>query len=253
MAFPIHEKFPPVVHLDVHLENGQRVYFNAENVIDQITNPKNTTLMAYFQLCQEDIFAKTHFYDEVPSYYIFDKQSKLFKRRKRGKPVEGYPGIFKEHVIGRVYTIHPGNTECYFLRLLLHTVTGPRSFEDIKTVNGVIYQTYQAACKALDLIEDDSHWDDTLKEASVTDSPSKLRQLFTIIIVFCHPSEPIELWTKYKKYLYEDYGRNLMKSFPDIDLDLYIEQLENRCLIDLENTIISIGGESYKPIRVADT
>ena len=126
--------------------------------------------------------------------------------------------------------------------MLLHTVTGPRSFEDIKTVNSVIYQTYQAACKALDLIEDDSHWDDTLKEASVTDSPSKLRQLFAIIIVFCHTSEPIELWTKYKKYSYDDYGRNLIKSFSDIDLDLYIEQLENRCLIDLENTIISIGG-----------
>ena len=99
LSFPIHERFPPLVHLDVHLENRQRVYFNAENVIDQITNPKNTTLMAYFQLCQEDIFPKTHFYDEVPSYYIFDKQSKLFKRRIRGKPVEGYPVIFKEHVI----------------------------------------------------------------------------------------------------------------------------------------------------------
>ena len=69
------------------IENGQRVYFNAENVVDQITNPKNTTLMTYFQLCQEDFFAKTLLYDEVPSCYIFDKQFKLFKRRKRGKPV----------------------------------------------------------------------------------------------------------------------------------------------------------------------
>ncbi|XP_053593876.1 uncharacterized protein LOC128667531 [Microplitis demolitor] len=196
MSFPIHERFPPVVHLDVHLENGQRVYFNTENVIDQITNPKNTTLLAYFQLCREEIFAKTLLYDEVPAYYIFDKQSKVFKRRKRGNPVEGYPGIFKEHVIGRVYTIHPGNTECYFLRLLLHTVRGPTSFKDIRTVNGVVYQSYQAACKALDLIEDDSHWDETLKEACVTD----IRELKQ-------------------------------------------EELENRCLIDLENTIISIGGK----------
>ncbi|XP_053595538.1 uncharacterized protein LOC128667851 [Microplitis demolitor] len=243
MSFPIHERFPPVVHLDVHLENGQRVYFNTENVIDQITNPKNTTLLAYFQLCREEIFAKTLLYDEVPAYYIFDKQSKVFKRRKRGNPVEGYPGIFKEHVIGRVYTFHPGNTECYFLRLLLHTVRGPTSFKDIRTVNGVVYQSYQAGCKALDLIEDDSHWDETLKEACVTDSPFKLRQLFAIIVVFCHPSDPKELWTKYKKYLYEDYGRKLIRSFPDIDLNLHKEELENRCLIDLENTIISIGGK----------
>ncbi|EFN71667.1 hypothetical protein EAG_00462, partial [Camponotus floridanus] len=30
-SFPIHERHPTVVHLAVHLENGQRVYFTAEN------------------------------------------------------------------------------------------------------------------------------------------------------------------------------------------------------------------------------
>lgn len=31
--FPIHKRFPAVVHLTVHLENGQRVYFyNNENL-----------------------------------------------------------------------------------------------------------------------------------------------------------------------------------------------------------------------------
>ncbi|GBP79736.1 hypothetical protein EVAR_49435_1 [Eumeta japonica] len=38
-------------------------------------------------------------------------------RRKRGKPVDGWPGIRKEHALGRVYTVHPNNTECYHLRL----------------------------------------------------------------------------------------------------------------------------------------
>jgi len=27
MGFPIHERYPPVVQLSVHLQNGQRVYF----------------------------------------------------------------------------------------------------------------------------------------------------------------------------------------------------------------------------------
>ena len=30
--FPIHERHPTVMHLDVHLENGQRVYFNENNL-----------------------------------------------------------------------------------------------------------------------------------------------------------------------------------------------------------------------------
>ncbi|GBO39812.1 hypothetical protein AVEN_45311-1 [Araneus ventricosus] len=29
--FPIHERHPTVIHLSVHLENGQRVYFRTEN------------------------------------------------------------------------------------------------------------------------------------------------------------------------------------------------------------------------------
>lgn len=32
-SFPIHERHPTVVHLAVHLENGQRVYFTMENVL----------------------------------------------------------------------------------------------------------------------------------------------------------------------------------------------------------------------------
>lgn len=30
-GFPIYDKHPMVVHLAVHLENGQRVYFTEEN------------------------------------------------------------------------------------------------------------------------------------------------------------------------------------------------------------------------------
>ncbi|XP_044597578.1 uncharacterized protein LOC123274153 [Cotesia glomerata] len=175
LSFPIHERFPPVVHLDVHLENGQRIYFNPVNLNNQIENPRNTTLMAFFKLCQEDDFAKTLLYDEIPLYYIFDKQNKIFNKRKRGRKVDDYVDIYKENVIGRVYTIHPSNTECFYLRLLLHNIRGPVSFEALKTIDNIIHPTYQSACKALNLIEDDSHWDETLKEASLTDSPQKIR------------------------------------------------------------------------------
>ena len=51
LCFPIHERFPPVMHLAVHLENGQRVYFTEENVVEMINNPPKTTVMAFFELC----------------------------------------------------------------------------------------------------------------------------------------------------------------------------------------------------------
>ncbi|XP_050064729.1 uncharacterized protein LOC126553629 [Aphis gossypii] len=34
-SFPIHERHPSVVHLAVHLENGQRVYFTAQNAVQR--------------------------------------------------------------------------------------------------------------------------------------------------------------------------------------------------------------------------
>ena len=48
LQFPIHDRYPPVVHLSVHLENGQRVYFkpSAVQIVDPV--PPVTTLTAFF-------------------------------------------------------------------------------------------------------------------------------------------------------------------------------------------------------------
>ncbi|KAL7287204.1 hypothetical protein TKK_0018635 [Trichogramma kaykai] len=43
-AFPIHERYPTVLHLAVHLENRQRVYFTTENVRAKTLSPSRTTL-----------------------------------------------------------------------------------------------------------------------------------------------------------------------------------------------------------------
>ena len=43
LFIPIHERFPLIVHLDVYLENGQRIYFNPNNLKNQIENPRNIT------------------------------------------------------------------------------------------------------------------------------------------------------------------------------------------------------------------
>ena len=40
LSFPINERFPPVSHL----ENGQRVYFDHDNIREMVENPRSTTL-----------------------------------------------------------------------------------------------------------------------------------------------------------------------------------------------------------------
>ncbi|GFW00167.1 ATP-dependent DNA helicase [Trichonephila clavipes] len=227
------------MHLSVHLENGQRVYFTEDNVIHKIINPQKTTLMAFFELCQVDNFAKTLLYCEVPAYYVW-KNSKFY-RRKKGKAVSGYPEIKKDQVLGRVYTVHPGNAECYYLRLLLHKIPGPTSFTALKIVTGVVQPSFQAACKALGVLEDDVHWNSTLKEASISESPNKIRELFAIILVFCQVGDPMKLWEKHRDSLSEDVKKQIEAQQGNIDL--YLDIVYNQCLILLEDIVISMSGK----------
>ena len=105
------------------------------------------------------LLQKKLLYTEVPSYYTLNTKNKVFERRKQGKSVDGQPTIFKDTTIGRLYTVHPNQHECFFVRLLLVNVPGPTSFEYLRTVNGTIHDTYRSACQALNLLENDQHWD----------------------------------------------------------------------------------------------
>ena len=51
MCIGEHERSPAVVHLAVHLQNGQHVYFLESNVQQRALNPPDTTLTAFFSLC----------------------------------------------------------------------------------------------------------------------------------------------------------------------------------------------------------
>ena len=45
-SFPNHERRPTVVHLAVHLENGQGVYFTTQNVLQRTIQTPSTTLIS---------------------------------------------------------------------------------------------------------------------------------------------------------------------------------------------------------------
>ncbi|XP_063980943.1 uncharacterized protein LOC135164482 [Diachasmimorpha longicaudata] len=208
LSFPIHERDPSVQHLAIHLENGQRVYFTEENVFQRGLEDPKTTLTEFFTLCQKsDIFgqfAKTLIYADVPRYITWNKSRKKWEPRKQGKPHPSITGIFKAKTLGRLYTVHPKQCECFHLRLLLVNVPGPTSFKFLRTVNGRVFNTFQDACRELQLLEDDNHWDLTLADAVLTSTPNNIRQLFAIILTTCYPSQAQTLWEKYKNWMTED-------------------------------------------------
>ena len=95
------KRYPTVVHLAVHIENGQRVYFTPDNVHARALVPPVTTLTVY-SLCQDDLFAKTLLYPVVPKFYTWNALTKKFQRRKRGKAVEGHPNLYSSDASGRL-------------------------------------------------------------------------------------------------------------------------------------------------------
>ncbi len=245
LCFPIHERFPTVVHLAVHLENGQRIYFdpkNKEHLNHQLENPKGTTLTAFFDLNKKDSFASTLLYYEIPSYYTWNRTLKTWKRRVVGEIVTGCSGIKKDSALGRVYTVHPNNFECYFLRLLLHVVRGPKSFVDLKSVNGENCETYREACFRRGLLEDDIHWEYTLKEATISSSPFQLRNLFAIMLHTCDLANPKTLWETFKEDLCEDVIFCLKKKNPAMEIKL-TNDIVNEGLCLLQEKVLLLGGK----------
>jgi hypothetical protein len=187
-----------IVRLALHLPDNQPVFFtpgNHEEAVEAASR-KDTTLTAFFkynmanptQLC----------YKEFPQHFVFNKRTGAWTPRKlRG-----------ETTIGRLYSASPKDTERFCLRLLLHHVPGPTSYEDLRTVNGVTVQTFKEACLLLHLLDDDTEWDNALQEASVFQMGHQLRLLFATICLYCSPSNIPELWEHHKAFMIEDIMHN---------------------------------------------
>ena len=221
-SFNIHDHFPPVEHLNVHLENGERVLFKPTSDPETLLEKKETKLTGFFELCKSDPYAKTLMYTDIPTFYIWNSGLRKWKRRKMG--IQSFPGVYKAPTVARMYTVHPNQHECFFLRMLLTRVRGPTSFESLRTVRSEIHATFREACIALGLLENDDIWINTLENASQCDSPHILRTLFVVILVHCYPSDALCLWRKFANSLSEDITHKLRKQFRDINAEHIAKQ-----------------------------
>ncbi|GFU94212.1 ATP-dependent DNA helicase [Trichonephila clavipes] len=170
----------------------------------------------------------------IPKFYTWNASSKKFQRRKQGKAVEGHTNLYSSDALGRLYTVHPKNTECFYLRLLLINVRGPLSFQDLRTVNGQLCATYRQACQELNLLENDAHWDTALADASNTARPQQIHTLFAIILTTCFPSNLKDLWEKYKDYMSEDILHRLHAANQNPDIQ-FTPNVYNEALILIED------------------
>ncbi|KAL8089780.1 hypothetical protein AgCh_039309 [Apium graveolens] len=113
---------------------------------------------------------------------IWNEIDRVWSKRKKGQQ------------IGRLLYTHHNAGELWYLRLLLSNVRGSTSFESLKTVHGIHYRTFQNACKALGLLDDDNEWHSVISEGSVGGFLEQIRHLFVHIIVNCQVSDLRNLW-----------------------------------------------------------
>ena len=82
------------------------------------------------------------------------------------------------------------------------------SFEDLRTVDGVLYDTFRDAARAIGLLEDDAEHQRCLQEASIMNMSSQMRQLFATLMVFQTPSDIRTLHEVFKEAMCEEYIRH---------------------------------------------
>ena len=191
-AFEIHDHYPPVQPLAVHLPDGQNMAFDPQNLqAEQLMEPPGTTLTAFFELCATDETARDLLYADVPWRFRYHKKAWQIRKLQPN--------------LGRIYNVLPSNRELFFVRLLLLHVRGPTSFLDLRTVNGQVCETFQQACELLGLLESDSHWRDALEEAALKRNAKHIRDLFAIMLADCEIGAPNQLWERFREDMCADY------------------------------------------------
>ncbi|XP_021991288.1 uncharacterized protein LOC110888052 [Helianthus annuus] len=211
LAFPIHYSFPSVMKLTFHTPNQHLLTLRDSDRFPALLNRdgiRDTMFTQWFALNSRDAAARKFTYAEIPTKYVWQEDNKVWKTR------------LERTAIGQIVYCNPAVGPKYYLRMLLGIVRGPRSFEEIKTVDGVVYETFKEACYAYGLLNDDKEWNDALSEAKLWASGSQLRELFVTMLLFCEVNRPAQLWAQNWEILSDDilYMKRRLFMFPGLHL-----------------------------------
>ena len=81
----------------------------------------------------------------------------------------------------RIYNVSPRDSERFAIKLLLLNKKGPTSFEDFRTVKGILYPTFVEASKAIGLLTSAHHKRLILREAADIHMPDQMRKIFAYL------------------------------------------------------------------------
>ncbi|KAI5422461.1 hypothetical protein KIW84_045778 [Lathyrus oleraceus] len=186
-SFPIHGRKPAVERLYFHCEGQNLVYYTDFDRINTVLEKPSVTesmFTSWFEANCKYPEAQNLTYSKFVSKFVYVKKKREWKPRQKG------------YTIGRLIWVPPTTGELYYLRLMLTHVKGPHSYNDIKTVNNVKYDTFRDACFAMGFIGDDREFIAAIKEANHWGSGQYLRLLFVHMLLSGSINRSRHVWSK---------------------------------------------------------
>ncbi|CAN7095058.1 unnamed protein product, partial [Brassica rapa subsp. narinosa] len=183
---------------------------------------EKTMFTEWMVLCRRSAFARTLTYVQIPEYFVWNNNSKVWSERKKGK------------TIGRIVAVHPSAGDRYYLRILINKIKGPRSYDELKTFNDVKYPDFKSVCHARGYLDDDVEWLESMSEGARTATPYQLRDMFVTFLNTCFVASPKGLWEHSWKSMSEDILHKRQRILGHTNLELDDETLEQYTLIEVE-------------------
>jgi len=260
LEFKMGNQHPKVQRMAVHMPQEHTILYTAdeEETREALRRNIETQLTAFFTICQQEYSMYTSrglevpprilyggppaqelLYRDVPKWYTWDGGN---SNGNRGPIRDGSWSHRKQpnpRKIGRVRHIAP-TMECkelFHLRLCLNVQPGPRSFENLRTVNGIVHKNYHEAAFALGLVEDDREWFLAMEESSVVAMPCQIRSLFVIILTHGQPMDPRSLWDKYKDDMSMDFMHKRVRNTPGTTDRTVLPVDHNYALLDIQSQL----------------
>ncbi|XP_071699577.1 uncharacterized protein [Rutidosis leptorrhynchoides] len=152
LKFDIHHHCPTVIRLPFHLDGQHQIIFDEDEVIEDVLEKPsvNTSMFIGWMKCNvSNQEARELTYVEFSTKFIWRKDNRIWSRRKNNIGA-----------IGSIHHVAPAFGDLFYLRILFNKVKGPTFYQDIRTVNGNIFNNYIDACYELGLLDDDKEYID---------------------------------------------------------------------------------------------
>ena len=130
-------------------------------------------------------------------------------------------------------TLHAGQGERYWLRLLLTEVKGAKNWQNMATVEGRVYNCLKEAAFPGGCWLTYDEQDKMLQSASFVCSPAQLRNLFACVLVWHEPNEAGQLWQKWADELSQDYLYKA-RQVGFLLFSIFCSEMQRRCVAVVE-------------------